>query len=97
MSGFWWFGRDFEVVRVVFDGKRFAFRIDVGADGRPSARLGSRPWRSWASAWNRLTAHPLDTDHDKYDMTLDANLRRMQSWSAALQYVEDFAEWRPDR
>jgi hypothetical protein len=83
--------------RTVFDGKRFAFRIDVGADGRPSARLGSRPWRSWASAWNRLTAHPLDTDHDKYDMTLDANLRRMQSWSAALQYVEDFAEWRPDR
>ncbi len=39
----------------------------------------SRLWRSWASAWNRLTAHPLDTDHDKYDMTLDANLRRMQS------------------
>ena len=73
------------------------FRIDVEADGRPSARLGSRPWRSWASAWNRLTAHPLDTDHDKYDMTLDANLRRMQSWSAALQYIEDYAEWRPDR
>ncbi|ESS10813.1 MAG: hypothetical protein A07HR60_02834 [uncultured archaeon A07HR60] len=83
--------------RTVFDGERFAFRIDVETDGRPSARLGTRPWRSWASAWNRLTAHPLDTDHDKYDMALDANLRRMQSWSAALQYVEDSAEWRPDR
>lgn len=59
--------------------------------------FGSRPWRSWASVWNRLTAHPLDTGHDKYDMTLDANLRRMQSWSAALQYIEDYHEWRPDR
>ena len=83
--------------RTVFDGDRFTLRIDESADGNPSVRLGSRPWRSWASAWNRLTAHPLDTDRDKYDMTLDANLRRMQSWSAALQYIEDYAEWRPDR
>ncbi|WP_267636821.1 hypothetical protein [Halovenus rubra] len=42
----------------------------------------------------RLTAHPLDTDRDKYDMTLDANLRRTQSWSFALQYIEDFTDWR---
>ena len=83
--------------RTVFDGDRFALRIDVNADGNPSARLGSRPWRSWASAWNRLTAHPLETDQDKYDMTLDANLRRVQSWSTALQYLEDFENWRPDR
>lgn len=83
--------------RTVFDGERFALRISIGDGDCPSARLGSRPWRSWASAWNRLTAHPLDTDRDKYDMTLDANLRRMQSWSAALQYIEDYAAWRPDR
>ena len=83
--------------RTVFDGERFAFRIGVEDDGQPSARLGSRPWRSWASAWNRLTSHPLDTDHDKYDMALDANLRRIQSWSTALQYIEDYHEWRPDR
>jgi len=83
--------------RTVFDDDRFALRIDVNAEGNPSARLGSRPWRSWASAWNRLTAHPLDTDRDKYDMTLDANLRRIQSWSTALQYIEDFENWRPGR
>ena len=83
--------------RTVFDGDRFALRIDENTDGNPSARLGSRPWRSWASAWNRLTAHPLDTGHDKYDMTLDANLRRTQSWSTALQYIENYHEWRPDR
>lgn len=81
----------------VFDSERFALRIGTEDGERPSARLGSRPWRSWASAWNRLTAHPLDTGHDKYDMTLDANLRRTQSWSTALQYIEDYAEWRPDR
>ena len=79
--------------RTVFDGDRFALRIDVNTDGNPSARLGSRPWRSWASTWNRLTAHPLDTDRDRYDMTLDANLRRIQSWSTALQYIEDFENW----
>ena len=75
--------------RTVFDGDRFALRIDADDGDRPSARLGSRPWRSWASAWNRLTAHPLDTDHDKYDMALDANLRRVQAWSTALQYIDD--------
>ncbi|QLG62206.1 hypothetical protein [Halorarum salinum] len=83
--------------RTVFDGERFALRIGIEDGDCPSARLGSRPWRSWASAWNRLTAHPLDTGHDKYDMTLDANLRRTQSWSTALQYIEDYHEWRPNR
>ena len=83
--------------RTVYDGDHFALRIDAEDGGNPSARLGSRPWRSWASAWNRLTDHPLDTDHNKYDMKLDANLRRIQSWSTALQYIEDFAQWRPDQ
>lgn len=83
--------------RTVFDGDRFACRLDVEADGRPAARLGRRPWRSLAPTWNRLTAHPLDTDHDTHDMVLDANLRRIQSWSTALQYIEDYAKWRPDR
>jgi hypothetical protein len=76
--------------RTVFAGEAFALRIDVDARGQPSARLGSRPWRSWASAWHRLEAHPLDTAHDKYDMVLDANLRRIGAWSTALQYIEDF-------
>ena len=83
--------------RTVFDGEQFALRIGTSDADRPSARLGSRPWQSWASVWNRLTSHPLDTDGDKYDMTLDANLRRIQSWSTALQYIEEFTEWRPDR
>ncbi|ESS12024.1 MAG: hypothetical protein A07HR60_00962 [uncultured archaeon A07HR60] len=76
--------------RTVYAGDRFALRIDESAAGNPWARLGSRPWRSWASTWTRLTAHPLDTDSDKHDMVLDANLRRIWSWSTALQYIEDF-------
>jgi hypothetical protein len=76
--------------RTIFAGARFALRINESADGNPAARLGSRPWLSWASVWSRLTDHPLDTDRDKYDMTLDANLRRIRSWSTALQYIEDF-------
>ena len=75
--------------RTVYASDRFALRIDEDADGQPWACLGSRPWRSWASAWKRLTAHPLDVNHDKDDMVLDANLRRIWSWSTALQYIED--------
>ena len=75
--------------RTVYAGDRFALRIDESAGGNPWARLGSRPWRSWASTWTRLTAHPFDVDHDKHDMVLDANLRRIWSWSTALQYIED--------
>jgi hypothetical protein len=79
--------------QTVYAGEEFALRIDEDADGRPSSRLGSRPWRSWASTWNRLTAHPLDAATDKYDMVLDANLRRIGAWSTALQYIEDFEAW----
>lgn len=83
--------------RTVFQSDRFALRLATGSGHRPTARLGSQPYRSWAAVWNRLTAHPLDTDHDRYDMVLDANLRRLQSWSTTLQYTEEFETWRPDR
>lgn len=83
--------------RTVFAGDRFALRIDGNDDNHSCARLGRRPWQSWASTWGRLTAHPLDTDHDRHDMVLDANLRRIQSWSTALQYIEDFETRREDQ
>lgn len=83
--------------RTIFTSDRFALRLTTTNSYRPTARLGNHPWRSWASVWNRLTDHPLDTNHNRYDMVLDANLRRIQSWSTALQYIEDFDEWRPDR
>ena len=78
--------------RTVYAGQEFALRIDENSIDQPSACLGDRPWRSWASVWNRLYEHPLRTAQDKYDMVLDANLRRIWGWSTALQYIEDFQE-----
>ena len=40
----------------------------------------------------RLTAHPLDAAHDKHDIVLDANLRRIGAWATALQCLKDFRE-----
>jgi len=60
------------------------------------ARLGDRPWRSWASTWGRLPSHPFDVADSRHARTCDAQLRRIQAWSTALQFVEDFRDWRPD-
>jgi len=79
--------------RTVYAGKRFTLRIDTESAGQSWAGLGSRPWQSWASTWARLTAHPLETGRDKYDMVLDGNLRRIWGWSTVLQYLEDFEQW----
>ncbi|QLD90205.1 hypothetical protein HWV07_14650 [Natronomonas salina] len=76
--------------RTIYRGERFALRITASPGRRPSARLGSRPWRSWATTWSRLTAHPLEVAHSRYDRVLDSNLRRIGAWSTALQYIEDF-------
>jgi hypothetical protein len=81
--------------RTVFSNQDFSLRIDAAPDGA-CARLGSRPWQSWSSVWSRLTEHPLDTANSKFDMTLDAELRRIQSWSTALQFIGDYTDWRPD-
>ena len=78
--------------RTIYADEDFALRIDGAHGDRPSARLGSRPWQSWASVWSRLPAHPLETDTGTFDMVLDANLRRIGSWSTALQDIEDFTE-----
>jgi len=82
--------------RTVFSSDRFSLRVTDDAGGAPSAPLGSRPERSWATVWQRLEAHPLDTASSRFDMTLDANLRRIQAWSTALQYLEDWSQWRSE-
>ncbi|MFC7135266.1 MULTISPECIES: hypothetical protein [Salinibaculum] len=81
--------------RTVFAGDSFSLRItpETAVSG---ARLGSTPRQSWASVWSRLPEHPLDTG-EKWHMALDANLRRIRSWSTALQYIEDFLAWRAPR
>jgi hypothetical protein len=81
--------------RTIYAGDDVALRITAteAVEGRPSAMLGRRPRRSWAATWNRLPSHPLDVEDDRWAQTLDANLRRLRSWSTALQYIEDFQSW----
>jgi len=81
--------------RTIYAGDRFALRL-APKDSGAGAAVPARPYRSWASTWNRLPTHPLDTADDRFDMTLDAHLRRIRSWSTALQYIEDFQTWRGD-
>lgn len=52
------------------------------------ASLGAGPARSFADAWSRLAAQPLDLDRE-WLRVVDAQLRRVRSFSTALQYVED--------
>lgn len=76
------------------------FTLRITGDPTPdraTARLGTHPRRSWASTWSNLPAHPLETDRDRFDRVLDANLRRIRSWSTALQYLEEFTGWGADR
>ena len=66
-----------------------SLRLDADARGRPATRLGSKPTRSFADVWARLPDHPLDADASRDHRVLDAQLRRLRSWSTALQYIED--------
>jgi hypothetical protein len=69
-----------------------AVTLDVtpAPDGRPAARLGSAPARSFADVWARLSDHPIDVDGARRWRLLDAQLRRIRSWSAALAYIDEF-------
>jgi hypothetical protein len=58
---------------------------------RPAARLGPHPARSFADVWQRVPCQPLYTG-DRLWRHLDAQLRRIRSWSTALQYIEDFVK-----
>jgi len=57
---------------------------------RPAARLGDAPARCFADVWARLPEHPFDVDGERRWRVLDAQLRRIRSWSVALQFVEEF-------
>ncbi|MFA9503767.1 hypothetical protein ACERIM_13455 [Natrinema sp. H-ect1] len=76
--------------RTVLATPEFAFHVTGDPDGRPAARLGDVPARSFADTWARLPEHPFDVDASRRWRVLDAQLRRVRSWSAALQYIEDF-------
>jgi hypothetical protein len=66
-----------------------ALRLTHDTD-EPGARLGPRPARSFADVWSRLPEQPLPVDDLRECRLLDAQLRRIRSWSTALQYIEEF-------
>ncbi|NUC73004.1 hypothetical protein HTZ84_11895 [Haloterrigena sp. SYSU A558-1] len=68
----------------------FALHVTGEPDGRPAAQLGDVPARSFADTWARLPELPFDVDASRLWRVLDAQLRRVRSWSVALQYVEEF-------
>ena len=72
----------------------FALRITGDPGDLPAARLGAAPAQSWADVWSRLPEHPFDGDERMWRV-MDAQLRRIGSWSTALQFIEEsYAWWR---
>ncbi len=57
---------------------------------RPAARLGDVPARSFADTWARLPVLPFDVAGSRRWRVLDSQLRRIRSWSVALQFIEDY-------
>ena len=52
------------------------------------ARLGATPTRSFADVWSRVSACPFDRSQ-RWWRVVDAQLRRIRSFSTALQFIED--------
>ena len=86
---------DAEVVvpcRTVLWTSELAVRVTGDAPSTGAvASLGAGPARSFADTWSRLSAQPLDVER-KWLRVVDAQLRRIRSFSTALQYVEDVVE-----
>ena len=78
-----------EPFRTVLWTSQFAVYVTGEPGGRPAAALGSRPARSFADVWSRLPSHPIDTDERDWRV-LDAQLRRVRSYSTALQFIEEY-------
>lgn len=65
------------------------FRLVIDAHQRgQSAKLSSYPMQNFASVWNRLPKHPWESHTTMPIHWVDGQLRRMKSWSTALQYLE---------
>lgn len=65
-----------------------ALRLTGEPAGQPAASLGAAPAQSWADVWSRLPIHPLPVETTRRARVIDAHLRRIRSWSTALQYLE---------
>ncbi|QDX41856.1 hypothetical protein FQU85_09785 [Salarchaeum sp. JOR-1] len=78
--------------RTVLEAGPVSLRMTADPDGRPAAALGSAPARSFADVWSRLPELPLNVDGERQWRVLDAQLRRVRSWSVAMQLIEDYVD-----
>jgi len=62
-------------------------RLSASPEGS-AAWLGSAPVESFADVWSRVSGSPVDREAEWWRF-VDAQLRRIRSWSTALQFVED--------
>jgi hypothetical protein len=76
--------------RTVLATSGFALHVTGEPGDRPAARLGGAPARSFADVWARLSAVPFGVDGERRWRVLDAQLRRIRSWSTALQFIEEY-------
>jgi len=79
--------------RTVLETGEVSLRVSADPEGRPAAALGSGPAMSFADVWSRLPEHPGGADGCRAWRVLDSQLRRIRSWSTALQFIEDFVAW----
>jgi hypothetical protein len=73
--------------RTILWTEAMTMRLSASPDG-PAAWLGSAPAESFADVWNRMSGSPLGHEAQWW-RHVDAQLRRIRSWSTALQYIED--------
>ncbi|WP_302081078.1 hypothetical protein [Salinibaculum rarum] len=78
--------------RTILEAGPVSLRVTADPGGRPAATLGSVPARSFADVWSRLPELPIGVDGQRLWRVLDAQLRRVRSWSAALQLIEDYVD-----
>jgi hypothetical protein len=76
--------------RTVLWSAALALHVTGDPDGRPGVRLGERPTRSFGDVWARLPENPLAVGGGRRWRVLDAQLRRIRSWSTAMAYITDF-------
>lgn len=75
------------VFRATHDGQTMTLTIKPHERGE-SSKLSSYPIRNFASVWTRLPKHPWRYKQTDFERRVDSQLRRMRSWSTALQYLE---------
>lgn len=86
--GLWLCENDESGPSVVFDAG--PWRLCIAPHERPhSAKLGSHPMQNFADVWMRLPTHPDGLHANRESRWIDAQLRRIQSWSTAFQYLEN--------